>query len=1385
MKTVVKLIHLDALILPHDTVVKDALADYSRLPHTDTIQDYNPDTPYVGESILNQPFQDKNLMLKSGVHLHWSLPTGLTKTIGFPIIKKGELHKLNNYFEENTAENLIEVRDQIWNDLLVATNWIKLIGENSGSILSFTNIDQDIFHSGVNSLTITHNWTLEHSKAFVKALVKLMTKLQDSDYATVPDVWVVNRKVNDKITRTWVVESNYISTTRSPEQGNLGAVNVPFYDDKHDNKTQPYRYMGRQLDNVSTWTSASLKGENYLHEITAVGYNPQPRTKGLGEPTFAAFYPNCMSVFGLYDNEITASQPGLVYEVMGLYGRPENDYLNIFIKDFANRNPKGDDYFQDLNAALKSEFLWETPKDFQIDYEVQSVLFGKAIPKVAQKPNPTQIDITVGNTGTEALSAYLSTKLDGDKKNNEEILESIQLASKLQNKVLDIGHKFIEARHEKGFTAFPGGTLWTIKLETEEALSAKDSNNSDIREMTLPDDLASLLNQINSLQFDYDNKEREVQFLRRQLFSDWYKYMVSAYPPVDNKTIFFNNDEILEYLRKDSIPSLESKLDSIGLMSITNDDNGRLASAATNASENSIAGQLTLKLQQLAEKVKALNNEQDENGKSLKDKGKCMAIRQTAAPRYWRANDPVVLFSEKPTASQTPTLFSERHATPGTSEIVEHLVVDIVLTQPDNFSVADVTKIFLAISSIFKDQNETGTDKASTIWNPFMMEWEVEFLPTILGNNETSETRMYDQNYIDTHYVLKETDPDFSLKSATDIPDNASLYSGSTILTPSAGVSLDRSIEQFVKNFGDSQTPEMLIKLENAQEFLKKTNVLSQSIGGFHEGLVMQKQTRQLDIADPLGFPQYQDFAENEVAPLVEKYNLTAPQPLGNFNPIRSGEFKILNLRLIDAFGQTLDFNEPGVLTSETLAGSSQTSSVILKPRLSQPARLNFRLLSGSSGEQEMNTHPASSPICGWLLPNNLDRSIMFYDHDGCAIGALTMNTGNPWMPAPDSNKTSFIDSIANFALRKVARNLFDRQSESIKALGTSDNSFLHHFISALDNAIENIDPENFAEHQDIAVLMGKPIAVVRAKLNLELEGCPATDQSWTQFGHELQGHGRSSDAFIKVKFPIRLGEYKQLNDGLIGYWQEDSEGQLDDYYISSEAGENPDSFIKTYTPGGQPLNIYQSIDDDPVCVTMLADPKGIIHVASGILPVKSVSIPKDQYKDALKNIAITFLTAPILSTENHLKLSVPKEPGYEWNWLEQRAERKWLEIAQTVIIQKQLFDSKFTDEPTLWNQLVSKNWLELINGDSERAMITSAVHRSFPPNDEVDHDPFPIEIGKRLDDFFDNYGKRIEPFDLHVSFTGAQVLREGWLQLATEQNNNNDNSNPEEDGGA
>ncbi len=49
-----------------------------------------------------------------------------------------------------------------------------------------------------------------------------------------------------------------------------------------------------------------------------------------------------------------------------------------------------------------------------------------------------------------------------------------------------------------------------------------------------------------------------------------------------------------------------------------------------------------------------------------------------------------------------------------------------------------------------------------------------------------------------------------------------------------------------------------------------------------------------------------------------------------------------------------------------------------------------FRWIAAdAAGFDEMNSHPATTPICGWVLPNHLDGSLFFYNQKGASLGTL------------------------------------------------------------------------------------------------------------------------------------------------------------------------------------------------------------------------------------------------------------------------------------------------------------------------------------------------------------------------------------------------------------
>jgi hypothetical protein len=442
---------LDALYLKRERLVIEAMADLSIIPYFNRKRDVNPNIAHISEEIVSQPFQNQNLYLKAGIHLHWALPDALTKGI------------------------------------------------------------------------------------------------QDSDkktvFPSVPNRWLVTRTLNGK-KRQWVVESDYLYREGEGEQ--LGSIAYPI-EIKNGNH-QPFRYLGRKLP-IEAWLENDPKAE-YLALLTAVGY---------GEPTFAAFYPNCHSVFGFYDDYSPENTDGLQYDVIAWYSDLEKDYFNQFIKSKSQLTT------QELIKAIQEELKWAVAVKSNKQIPQRMLCYARL--KFASPTNTEKeisVEVAVGNTGTEALSAYLGQKIDNNSQSIiEDQLEALTLSSSLEHRQLDLTAKFEEARHEKGFNAVSSGTIWTITLGSTNATTANAEDAQAQSEVTLPDNIAPKLNQLNLSQQKYDCTFDEIESMRRQLFSDWYKYMLSAYPPQGSTAQYPDIDEVKYYIEEKGIEPLKAKLNNL------------------------------------------------------------------------------------------------------------------------------------------------------------------------------------------------------------------------------------------------------------------------------------------------------------------------------------------------------------------------------------------------------------------------------------------------------------------------------------------------------------------------------------------------------------------------------------------------------------------------------------------------------------------------------------------------------------------------------------------------------------------------------------------------------------------------------------------------------
>jgi hypothetical protein len=1140
--------HLDALCLANELDVAGPGVDFSVLPYFDPVarRDENAGQPYVSDIMLPAPFEDQNFRLRAGIHLHWSVPDGLTR----------------------------------------------LVQGDDGS----------------------------------------------TAIPAIPNRWLVSRSVDGVTDGEWVIESDFLS------DDNVTSVAYPV-----EGPGRPYRRLGRWVP-LPSWTRPDDPSA-YLPKLTAVGS---------GDPLFAARYANSYSVLGFHDPTYAGVPPqGLRYDVVGWFADLSQDPAATLGTD--------DDWL----ARCQSEYGWMVtdppgPPErvacyAQLTFAATELVASSLLTQAAEETG-----VFIGNTPTEALAAHLGAVLDGTRSDQvEELLEALAFATELEAQPLDLDAGLREARHTATFQDVPAGTVWTIRRQDDEDATPEQRQ---LRErLAVPHQLSDQLNLLNTAQADVDRAGQGATALRQQLFADWYKYQLCSYPYDAGLDSYPDPDEVMFFLRT------------------------RMAYLAQEGSR------ARAKAQHLNEVRTAVDGELTALNLRAADARCAYLLQPTPAPPYQLPNEPAVLFTG---SAATP---SGRHGHDGklhpdgllacgfTTE--EHPALD------DPEEVRALRADAGAAAARLPEPNFAIITWTEQPWNPVMLQWEVEFFPATSGNNLDPRDRAYHENFITRNYTLPVGDVE--LQPTQNIPAKAAnVYAGTTILSPSARPVLSTRIldylqgtvlpaynaevappvtpEEFLADpepvltwYDEHGTDSQLLLLTRIYRHLaaNEDSNLSAALSGFNDALLMRRLTRQLPVADPLGYPPYQDFAAL-VAGVVGDQTRYAPQPLSDFNPIRAGALRVLRLQIVDSFGVTLDVDVSNLGTTTQLRVPGHPEWVAMPPRLAQPARLTVNWLDGEDSIRQMNGLPDTSPICGWLVPGNLSDSLGVYAADGTATGELYA-LSDPERPALAQWRalpgTEFIpvEQIPNARLRAVVRELRDDGPDALAVL-----------LGRLDDTLRQIEPEDYAQRQGLALLMGRPLAVVRAEVTLELMGWPAVHQDWNVFRQDMRRATRETNQFPLVRFPVRLGEHHQLGDGVLGYWLEDAAQRLIPGFHDVRDEDNP---------------LRQAIDVPAQYATLLIDPRGTVHATAGVLPTRTLQIPADMYRQALDSMAVAFLTAPLLADGDLVAVPLPNEPGYSWSWQEQTREG-WTE--RTSLPQP---DARIPERPVL-----REGWLTLRPAPSE-----------------------------------------------------------------------------------
>jgi hypothetical protein len=606
-------------------------------------------------------------------------------------------------------------------------------------------------------------------------------------------------------------------------------------------------------------------------------------------------------------------------------------------------------------------------------------------------------------------------------------------------------------------------------------------------------------------------------------------------------------------------------------------------------------------------------------------------------------------------------------------------------------------------------------------WAPLFLQWQIRWFPTVAekpsgpaeppsqcqypadgGGSQDNWAFLADQWSFDGDDNVTARGSEYYQATGpgwyNQKPDQAPTYSGRTFLTPHATFLLLRRLKDYVKQHsGDKDLDDYLKRIEDLIESVGETRFLSQTLSGFNASFIMRGLTHTLAPPPPYadavggenrGVPIYKGGDQDlPVAPALRAQNSdNGDQPTPFFFPVRGGSFRFERLMIVDAFGQVLDligangnsdsngnargpetfrpFRGAGLVPDPNSGITDAPRRLKQAPRVVQPSRLQLRLLDAADDAKEVFYAWDAAPVCGWLLPNHLDRSISAYDVGGNPLGELLVLATEQgqtvgWLPAPDVEPPRQpIDDPANISnphLRDILSAFTDSGSPPRGIPPHQRVAAFNAFYQSIDETLWMVDPIGGQADHDLAVLIGRPLAVVRAQLQFELFGRPAYNQSWRDTLENVD----ADPGLTGLSFPIRLGSIELLDDGLIGYFTGDSYTTFNAVHPSTKAKAD---YVAAIGPGNYlslPFNYPNYTTQN---LTLLLDPRGSMHATTGVLPTGRLQIPPQFYTAALAQMAVTFRIGPVLTQPTTIRLPYPAERHGAWVWVRRKGtgDKDW-----------------------------------------------------------------------------------------------------------------------------
>lgn len=521
-------------------------------------------------------------------------------------------------------------------------------------------------------------------------------------------------------------------------------------------------------------------------------------------------------------------------------------------------------------------------------------------------------------------------------------------------------------------------------------------------------------------------------------------------------------------------------------------------------------------------------------------------------------------------------------------------------------------------------------------WAPLWLEWRVE----VVGTTDMSNWQLDDLEMV---------------PKGNDGEHLVSEISGRSPIGRGLNTALHTSIERWIKAEQErdateaSLTPSQQTSLEALSDFLAPLDLASASLDGIREQLL------GLNYQGGFHAEQGEDDRPKVVADPV---------------PLFGGTLELKQARLVDAFGRTLDVPVDQATTTSALEVDDEPATIRMAARLQNGARWLFRLVDpayqGDPSQapeafvNQVTPQLAVNPVAGFLLPDHIDESLEMFDRDGNALGQLSHHelTGAVrWEPAPGRPVAPGAGPLVDlepgaFPMGQMAAGVV-RTDVQNRALETpADDSSLTSLLRAIDTTLWSVDTYGSLGSAHVAGLVGRPIAVVKATLRLDI---PDDLDDVNLNGADADARRATFEALRDQSFPVHLGDIQRSDDTLLGFYLDEDYDHfyLVDKVVAAMARDSGRSrgqlglLGQVSDPDVVPLSHPMLVAEDTLYIragqthslTMLMLPAGRVHLTSGILPRKALALSDAWVSDGLKRVIPSVRVGPVLVDPEEIRL--------------------------------------------------------------------------------------------------------------------------------------------------